>query len=256
MRFSIIIPVYNVAPYLRECLGSIAAAIEQCKSKSVECKTEVEVICVDDGSTDGSSAILDEYAERSKVQGLRFKVIHQANQGVGAARNRGLEEATGEWVLFLDGDDWLEKGWIEKLSSVIAESTPELIRFGIVGRSIPANLFDAFMPQYLYRRDVIRDLQFKKYVHGEDLLYMSEAIVRSKKIQLRDDLALYNYRNREGSAVHRQPDWPIIRDEFSYRFKVYALFFKYWKFPPKSYWRNQARFFLREGPKMIRDFLK
>ena len=91
--FSIIIPVYNVAPYLRECLDSVWA----------QTFTDWEAICVDDGSTDGSGTIIDEYAARDK----RFKVIHQKNAGVSAARNVGLDNANGEWFLFLDGDDAL-----------------------------------------------------------------------------------------------------------------------------------------------------
>lgn len=89
--FSIIIPVYNVAPYLRECLDSVLK----------QTFTDWEAICVDDGSTDESGAILDEYAEKDS----RFKVIHQQNAGVSAARNIALDNASGHWFLFLDGDD-------------------------------------------------------------------------------------------------------------------------------------------------------
>ena len=92
--FSIIIPVYNVAPYLRECLDSVLA----------QTFTNWEAICVDDGSTDGSGAILDEYAARDK----RFKVNHQVNAGVSAARNVAFEAASGEWVTFLDADDKID----------------------------------------------------------------------------------------------------------------------------------------------------
>ena len=89
--FSIIIPVYNVAPYLRECLDSVLA----------QTFTDWEAICVDDGSTDGGGKILDAYAEKD----TRFKVMHQKNEGVSAARNIALEMAIGEWVTFLDADD-------------------------------------------------------------------------------------------------------------------------------------------------------
>ena len=91
--FSIIIPVYNVAPYLRECLDSVLA----------QTFTDWEAICVDDGSTDGSGAILDEYAAKDN----RFRVIHQQNAGVSVARNTALSRIRGEWFLFLDGDDRL-----------------------------------------------------------------------------------------------------------------------------------------------------
>lgn len=88
---SIIVPVYNVEQYIRECLDSIA----QLKA------FEWEAILVDDGSTDASGSICDEYAKRES----RFRVIHQANAGVSAARNAGLEAARGEWVWFVDSDD-------------------------------------------------------------------------------------------------------------------------------------------------------
>lgn len=93
-KISIVIPVYNSAKYLRECLDSIC-------NQSFE---DWEIIAIDDGSRDESAAILDEYADHDK----RIRVIHKANGGVSAARNDGLSAATGEYVLFVDSDDWLE----------------------------------------------------------------------------------------------------------------------------------------------------
>ena len=86
-KYSVIIPVYNVAPYLSECLDSLC-------SQSV---VSWEAVCVDDGSVDGSGMLLDKYAEKDD----RVKVIHQRNQGVSAARNAGIAAATGEWLYFL-----------------------------------------------------------------------------------------------------------------------------------------------------------
>ena len=95
LTFSIVIPIYNVAPYLRECLDSVLA----------QTFGDWEAICVDDGSTDGSGAILDEYAAAD----MRFRVVHQPNKGVCAARNVALDKARGEWIGFLDADDvWLD----------------------------------------------------------------------------------------------------------------------------------------------------
>ena len=91
MFISIIIPVYKVEPYLRECLDSIAASPLDCW----------EAILIDDGSPDGCPQICDEYATKDK----RFRVIHQENAGVAAARNAGLDVAQGEWVWFVDSDD-------------------------------------------------------------------------------------------------------------------------------------------------------
>lgn len=104
--FSIIIPVYNVAPYLRECLDSVLA----------QTFTDWEALCVDDGSTDDSGAILDEYAAKDS----RFRVFHQLNAGVSAARNRALDVASGEWVTFLDGDDRFKVVRLANLSKVIS----------------------------------------------------------------------------------------------------------------------------------------
>jgi len=95
---SVIVPVYNVEKYLRQCLDSL-------KEQTLG---DVEFIVIDDGSTDGSGEICDEYAEDS-----RFRVFHTENHGLSAARNRGLDEARGEWIEFVDSDDWVEPGFCE-----------------------------------------------------------------------------------------------------------------------------------------------
>ena len=103
---SVIVPVYNVAAYLQRCLDSLLGQTYR----------NLEIICVNDGSTDGSAAILDEYATKD----ARIKVIHQENAGVSVARNRGLDSATGEYVGFIDADDWLEPDAYEKITSLCA----------------------------------------------------------------------------------------------------------------------------------------
>lgn len=91
---SIIVPVYNTAAYLRRCLDSILS----------QTYGHWEAILVDDGSTDGSGAICEEYASRDS----RFQVTHRPNSGVAATRNAGLDAATGEYIGFVDSDDWIE----------------------------------------------------------------------------------------------------------------------------------------------------
>lgn len=91
---SIIVPIYNVAPYLPSCLDSLVNQTYR----------ELEIICVNDGSTDGSLAILKEYAKKDE----RIKVINQANQGISASRNEALDIAQGEWTMFVDSDDWID----------------------------------------------------------------------------------------------------------------------------------------------------
>ena len=101
MKLSIIIPVYNASSYLRPCLDSVLG----------QSLREIEVICVDDGSTDEGPAVLGEYAARDS----RVRVIRQRNAGAGASRNAGLERANGEYVLFLDADDMLLEDSLEEL---------------------------------------------------------------------------------------------------------------------------------------------
>jgi glycosyltransferase involved in cell wall biosynthesis len=100
---SIIIPAYNVGQYLGKCLDSIIAQTLQ----------NIEIIVIDDGSTDDSGRIADEYAAAD----IRIRVIHQNNTGLGGARNSGLKIATGEYVGFVDSDDWISENYFESLYS-------------------------------------------------------------------------------------------------------------------------------------------
>ncbi len=98
---SVIVPVYNVEKYLRKCLDSICGQTYR----------NLEILCVNDGSTDGSPAILEEYAARDS----RIKVFTQANAGLAAARNTGLAHATGEWITGVDSDDYIDCDTFEKV---------------------------------------------------------------------------------------------------------------------------------------------
>ena len=116
MLFSIIIPVYNVEKYLRECVDNL---LEQDFH-------DFEVILVDDGATDSSGAICDEYAENSE----KVKVIHQKNAGQAVARNAGTEIAQGEYVIYIDSDDYIcDKAFLSKLA-VKTEKQPDVILYG------------------------------------------------------------------------------------------------------------------------------
>ena len=102
---SVIVPVYNVEKYLKRCLESIL----------VQSWNDYEIILVDDGSTDSSAQICDVYAEKYEM----IRVIHKENKGLSDTRNRGIEEASGEYVYFPDSDDWLEPNTFSELSDVI-----------------------------------------------------------------------------------------------------------------------------------------
>lgn len=100
-QFSIIVPVYNVEQYVRKCIESILS----------QSFTDFELLLIDDGSTDGSGRICDEYANRDS----RIKVKHKVNEGVSAARNTGIEMASGELVTFIDSDDWIEDDYLQTI---------------------------------------------------------------------------------------------------------------------------------------------
>ena len=212
--FSIIIPVYNVAPYLRECLDSVMA----------QTYTDWEAICVDDGSTDGSGAILDEYAATDH----RFHVIHQTNAGVSAARNAALDVAQGEWIGFLDADDMIMPNRLAVVAAVFDrhedvdvirtgwtrcrgdQRTP---RTGGIADGVEARVFDSVdffwnlisRCSYVYlqfiKRGVLFCLRFPQGVRiREDALFLFEFAIGHPRLLVLEDVS-YLRCEREGSAV-------------------------------------------------------
>ena len=115
---SLIVPVYNTAPYLRACLESVLA----------QTYAALEILVTDDGSTDGSGAICDEYALRDG----RIRVFHTENRGLSAARNYALDRATGELIAFLDSDDLMEPDALEKLEAVMRAYEADIAVCGIL----------------------------------------------------------------------------------------------------------------------------
>lgn len=121
-KVSVIVPVYNVEKYLRQCLDTI---INQTLK-------EIEIILIDDGSTDSSLTICKEY---TKLDG-RIKLIHKENEGLGYTRNKGLQEATGEFVGFIDSDDWIELDMFEKLYQTAVEKKADTCLGNIKGKKL------------------------------------------------------------------------------------------------------------------------
>lgn len=116
-KVSVIVPVYNVAAYLPKCIESIQNQTEK----------DIEIILVDDGSPDECGAICDRYAQAD----ARIKVLHQANSGQGIARNNGLQAASGEYVLFVDSDDWIEAELVETAFGAAKQNQAEIVFFDI-----------------------------------------------------------------------------------------------------------------------------
>lgn len=113
---SVIIPVYNVEPYLRKCLDSVVNQTYK----------DLEILIIDDGSTDGSGSICDEYASDQRVH-----VFHTENRGLSCARNLGLDEAKGEWIGFVDSDDWIEPDMYEVLIDRALETGADVVECGV-----------------------------------------------------------------------------------------------------------------------------
>ena len=214
---SVIVPIYNVEDYLTKCLDSIVS----------QTYDNFEVILVDDGSTDQCPRMCDEYKERNS----RFKVIHKSNGGVSSARNKGLDIAEGEYVLFVDSDDWLEPNMLEVLASTATETDADIVvcehynnTYNTETRStISRNTYekkvlvdndDIFMhilapsPRIrfevwnkLYKREIIGKTRFKEGQIYEDVSFQKEIFERVKKL-VHIDCALYNYRTvRPGNTV-------------------------------------------------------
>ena len=116
-KISVIIPVYNTEKYLKECLDSIVN----------QTLKDIEIICVDDGSTDDSLSILQEYAKKDN----RIMIIDQKNSGVSSARNSGLDKATGEYLAFVDPDDWIDKDMYEQTIGYMANNDLDIVCFDV-----------------------------------------------------------------------------------------------------------------------------
>ena len=215
MRFSLVIPVYNVERYLRDCLDSVLN----------QTFGDWEAICVNDGSTDSSAAIVEDYAMKDH----RFKVIAQSNAGLSSARNTGMDAAKGDYVLFLDSDDWLELNALEILSENLDgedmlcfsgrrffEETNQYNPADVLTEKSYASGMDYYNENALVHRDfafvcvVLRlykrsflmenGLRFKEGIYHEDNLFTPIACCHARKVKVMNE-CLYDYRVRANSIT-------------------------------------------------------
>lgn len=210
MKISVIVPVYNVLPLVSGCLDSLRTQTW----KDFEC------VCVDDGSTDGSGAFLDNYVKQDK----RFSVIHQKNGGLSAARNTGLKHIKGDYVFFLDGDDYLHPQTLEMLSAFITQQAADVMVFSLVNTGkayadttfpklnaqdyAPKEIKDplaTFMkkrtirtgaPLKLYKKSAIKGLNFYT-MHYEDVVFAFQLFARSPRVFMTKAPLYYYYANPE-----------------------------------------------------------
>ena len=223
VQISVIIPVYNAERYLSACLNSI---IEQ------DFK-ELEIILIDDGSTDSSGKICDEYAKKDS----RLRVIHKKNEGVSIARNTGLDNATGKWITFVDADDWIEKDTYKELSLILEKNEPDILIYNYYDNNkenalyIKTGTFEdkdeienlknkiiyplieneesavySFVWNKIFKKSIIdkNNIRFKmenKKAIFEDGIFCIEALENSNKVEICNKY-LYYYRSNSSSAMN------------------------------------------------------
>ena len=209
--FSIIVPVYNVEPYVDTCLSSL-----------LNQKGDFEIIAVNDGSLDSSGKICDKYAREHP--GI-MRVIHQENKGLGGARNTGIAAAKGDWLLFVDSDDRLRSGALEKLAAAIEQYSPDLVLFDLrsvdiwgktiarESEAVPAGkLFTAAEQKdcllckpsacvKAVKKELFDGIRFPERKWFEDLATTPKLLIRAKRIVYLNEV-LYDYLIREGSITN------------------------------------------------------
>jgi len=217
---SVIVPVYNVRSYLEKCFESIAGQNYR----------NLEIILVDDGSTDGSGDLCEELAGRDS----RVRVIHKKNGGLGSARNAGIDAARGEILSFVDSDDWIEPGMYDTLTEIMHRENAQIIACGIKKVSetgevsyyqdnleerrvytreealieLPKNeRLSNSMCNKLFRRETIQGLHINEQIFYEDNPFTPQCFARAEKIAYTAE-PFYCYFERTGS---------ISRKEFSVR---------------------------------------
>lgn len=211
---TVIIPIYQAEEYLNKCLTTVT---QQTYGK-------LEIVLIDDGSTDSSSLICDKWAQKDQ----RIKVIHQKNGGRSVARNTGLSNATGDYVAFIDPDDWMAKTMIEKLVTSIDQTKSDIAicqfinvfsngkmrrnaafnkgqqvfnRNEFFSYLLEDNVITNHLWRMLYKRNIIPKGIFPKGMDFEDIFAMPYIIKNCKKIVYIDD-SEYFYRKNEESLVH------------------------------------------------------
>lgn len=215
---SIIVPVYNVESYLEICLRSLVG----------QTLRDIEIILIDDGSTDRSGEIAQAFADKDS----RIRLIRQRNQGQGMARNVGLDMANGKYLAFVDGDDWVILSAYEHLVEVAENFAVDMVmgnvlfcysngrrkdRYKRTDKSIfekvlsgpeclirlnEQNAFSPMIVTYLYRRDMLEkhNIRFESTIH-EDELWVPQTFCFAQNVKV-IDFNFYGYRQREGSTMN------------------------------------------------------
>lgn len=212
-KLSIIAAVYNLEKYLPRCLDSLVNQTLQ----------EIEIICVDDGSTDSAPQIIDEYATKYPD---KVKAFHKENGGEFTTRNYGLERATGEYVTFVDTDDYVELNWAKKLYDAAKQNDADIAVCGFERIDLKTDkVISTNMTQYgnsvkeikgqddfmifinpapwnkIYKLDKVKDLRFLNFRGFNDMIFLASSYTKVNKIAFVPDV-LYHYYLRYDSQIH------------------------------------------------------
>lgn len=209
IKVSVIVPVYNVEKFIDKCLDSLV-------KQSLK---EIEIIVVNDGTKDNSQKIIDKYVKKYPD---KIKSYIKENGGQGSARNYGLKKTTGEYIGYVDSDDFVEKDMYKKLYNKAKENNYDIVVCGNynVSEDYQNKNIDAFINNYntdleniffgkmavwnkIYKRDILikNKLEFKEKVWYEDLAFTLKAIMNSNTFAFIDE-PLYDYLIREGSTMN------------------------------------------------------
>lgn len=229
VKVSVIIPFFNGIDYLEECVRSVCA----------QTLRELEIILVDDGSTDGCSALADKLAQKD----ARIRVIHQQNKGLSGARNSGIDAARGEYIGFVDGDDLVDPSMYEKLYNTAADTGSEVVTCAYrsfnengtlsicvphfpIGEVLDKAQIQTLMPQlvkdgslmFVWRRLYSAALFHEKGIRFdeniricEDASFCMECLLRAERVSALDDV-LYAYRFVSGSLIRSRKYKPAMTD--------------------------------------------
>ena len=238
MQLSIIVPVYGVANFLRKCVDSLLA----------QDITDYEIILVDDGSPDECPQICDEYAA---LHPNFIKVIHQENAGLSAARNSGISAAQGEYVLFVDSDDYLQSNVLGTLMTQVKRDNLDVLRFryqnvrecGEVfmpheGMKTDYNNYSSkpvdgltflndcmwvqcYVVQFIIKTDIVRQELFTPGIYFEDVDWTPRMLQCAKRVAS-TELVVYNYLWREGSITLSQKDITKMRKQLQDKLALIA----------------------------------
>lgn len=266
---SIVIPIYNVEDYLNNCINAILT----------QHFSDFEMILVNDGSTDKSGIMCDEYAKQDN----RIKVLHKINGGLSSARNAGINIAKGKYIVFIDPDDQISNDYFLKLYDLSEQNNCDIVVGGYC--TVPSN--SAYIPsfklneitngkelilssrkvhsdnnlcfvwRYFYRLEKIKNIRFNERVfYGEDVIFNLEVLLQSDRVLAIPDI-LYFYTVNNPNSLMRKPYKPKLESSLVLQYKIRRyLSEKHHLLSNKNYRHDMANYYINNIYRLLLDNLK